>query len=414
MENRTEKAEPKPGKRGAVFILVFLSHAMNHVQSGVLHIFYPIYRQEFDVGYLGLGFLSTMNQLVASLLQISYGFLARFIGRGVLLGVGNIIVGLGGIGIGFARSYAQLVTWVALRSIGASAQHPVGAATLASFFLDQRAKVLGFHQSAGNVGGWIAPVAGSALLLIGVSWRKIIWLIAIANTLMGLAYFCFRDLVVPAKARAGKAGGKGGRAMAGLAEYRAVMRNRNILFLTLAMLAGAAGRGTNILGTYLTTYLVDAYGLDASRAGFFYSAMMVGGIIGPGVVGWLADRISHKFICQFTLAASAVFNFTVIYYPRADWLLAAHLILAGVFIWARGPLIETLFTEATDESSLDTLLSIYYTVAFVSGPGWTLITGLIIDRFGTTPAFALMAVSYLLGMVFLAFVRFGTPAPDRQ
>ncbi|MDP2647438.1 MAG: hypothetical protein Q8P24_21115, partial [Desulfobacterales bacterium] len=91
-----------------------------------------------------------------------------------------------------------------------------------------------------------------------------------------------------------------------------------------------------------------------------------------------------------------------------------HLILAGVFIWARGPLIETLITEATDEYSLDTLLSIYYTVAFVSGPGWTLITGLIIDRFGMTPAFALMAASYLLGMVFLAFVRFETPAPERQ
>ena len=379
---------------------------MNHVQSGVLNIFYPLFREEFGIGYLGLGFITTMNQLVSSLLQITHGFSARFVGRGLLLGVGNIIVGLGGIGVGFSQGYSQLLAWVGIRAVGASAQHPVGAATLASYFPKQRARVLGLHQSAGNVGGWVAPVLASSLLLIGIPWRKIMWIIALASIAMGVAYFAFRELVVPAGGGQGSGGGKRGRAKAGFADYWSAMRNRNILFLTLAMISGAAGRGTKVLSTYLTTYLVDTYHMDASGAGFFFSAMMIGGIIGPVAVGWLADKISHKSICQLTLLAAAVFNFTVVFYPSANWLLVTHLILSGVFMWARGPLIETLFTEATDKASLDTLLSIYYTVAFVSGPTWTLITGWVIDKFGVTPAFAIMAGSYLLGMFFLAFVKF--------
>lgn len=380
---------------------------MNHVQSGVLTVFYPIFREEFGIGYLGIGFLSTLTQLISSLLQVIYGFLARFVGRGVLLGLGNIIVSLGGFGLGFTGGYSHLVTWVSIRSVGASAQHPVGAATLASHFPKQRARVLGFHQSAGNVGGWVAPIIASFLLLF-IGWRQIFWIIAIPSFLMGLTYFFFKDLVVPAKVPVAE-GGKKGRALAGLADYKAAMSNRNILFLSLAMVAGAAGRGTNVLSTYLTTYLVDTYNMDVSRAGFFFSAMMFGGIVGPVAVGWLADRMSRKYIAQFTLLAAAVFNFSVIFYPSANWFLVAHLAMAGVFIWARGPLIETLFTQATDKASLDTLLSIYYTVTFVSGPIWTLVTGVVIDKFGLFPAFIVMAASYLLGMFFLAFVKFDEP-----
>jgi predicted MFS family arabinose efflux permease len=242
---------------------------------------------------------------------------------------------------------------------------------------------------------------------MGIAWRQIVWVISIASILMGLGYFAFRDLIVPVGAGESSGGGKRSRAKAGLADYWLAMKNRNILFLTLAMMAGAAGRGTNVLSTYLTTYLVDTYNMDASRAGFFFSAMMIGGIVGPVAVGWLADKISHKSICQLTLLAAAIFNFTVIFYPSANGFLVTHLILSGVFIWARGPLVETLFIEATDKASLDTLLSIYYAVAFVSGPAWTLVTGVVIDKFGAIPAFAIMAASYLLGMFFLAFVKFG-------
>ncbi|MBI4331671.1 MAG: MFS transporter [Chloroflexi bacterium] len=387
-----------------------LSHAMNHLQTGALQVFYPIFREEFGIGYVGIGFIATVSQLVSSALQVIYGFLARFVGRGVLLGIGNIVIAVGTFGLGLSMSYSTLLVWVAARSVGASAQHPVGAATLASYYTTNRARVLGLHQSTGNIGGWLAPIL-AAFLLLFLGWRQIFWIITIPSLFMGLAYFGFREMMVPAANSQSPVKHGRGRASVGLADYGIVLKNRNILFLTLAMLAGAAGRGTNVLSTYLNTYLVDTYQMDVSRAGLFLAAMTFGGIVGPIGVGWLADRISHKLITQLTLLAAAIFNFTVVFYPEANWFLVGHLVIAGIFMWARGPLIETLFTTATDKATLDTLLSIYYAVAFISAPLWTLLTGFVIDRFGPTPAFAIMSTSYLLGMVFLAFVKFQPKRP---
>ncbi len=397
----------KGPRKNAILALVSLSHATNHLQSGSLHVFYPLFMNEFGIGYTAIGFLTAANTLVASLLQVTYGFLARFAGRGVLLGIGNIICGLGVLGMGFSKGYSQLLAWLMGRAVGASAQHPVGAATLASLYSEKRARILGFHTSAGNVGAWIAPILASSLLLV-IGWRQILRIVAVPSLLMGLAYFAFREMM--ASATGGVSGGqRRSRARAGLTDYSIALKNRNILLLSLAMLAGAAGRGTNVLSVYLTVYLVDTFQMEASQAGFFYSAMMFGGIVGPIGAGWLADRLSRKFVSQFTLFAAAVFTFTVILYPNAGWALATHLILAGAFIWARAPLIETLFTQATDKATLDTLLSIYYTVAFVSGPIWTMLAGVVIDRFGFPPGFALMATCYLIGMLCLVFVRFGPP-----
>lgn len=397
--------EVKEARKGAILTLVSLSHAMNHFQVGSLQVFYPLFRDEFGIGYFGIGFISTINGLVTGVLQMSYGLLVRFVGRGILLGAGNIIIALASLGMGFSRGYSSLLVWIATRSAGASPQHPVGAATLVSHYETKRARVLGFHQSVGNVGGWAAPILASSLLLF-LEWRQILWIIAIPSFLMGLAYFGFRELMVPGGAAPGAVRPGRSRAFAGLSDYRIIVRNRNILFLALAMLAGAAGRGASVLGTYLNTYLVDTYQMEAARAGFFLAAMTFGGIVGPVAVGWLADRLSHKFIAQFTLLAAAILNFTIIFHPSANWFLLTHLAVAGVFMWARGPLIETMFTQASDKASLDTLLSIYYAVAFVSGPLWTLSTGIVIDKFGATPAFALISTSYLLGMFFLAFVKF--------
>lgn len=396
--------ESKAVRKGAILTLVCLSHVTNHIQTGVFNVMYPLLRQEFGFGYLGIGLLETVYQSVGSLLQITYGFLTRFVGRGILLGVGNIVAALGLLGLGFSKGYPHLMVSAGIRAIGSSAQHPVGAATLASQFENKRAQVLGLHQSTGNIGSWIAPILTSSLLLF-LRWRQILWIVAVVCILMGIAYFAFRELMVPAISQ-GSGGQQRSRARAGLTDYRAVLKDRNMIFLILAILAGAAGRGTNVLSTYLTTYLVDRYQIEVPQAGIFFAAMMSGAIVGPVAMGWLADKFSHKLIAQFSLVAAAIFTFTIIFHSSANWILAAHLMLAGVFMYARGSLLETLFTRAIDKVDLDTLLSIYYGVAFVSGPMWTMVAGVTIDRFGFTPAFAIMAASYLIGTLFLAFVRF--------
>lgn len=394
-------AQPAPRTRkGIVLALVCLSHGTNHIQTGVLNVMYPLLRQEFGFGYMGIGLLETVHQTVGSFLHLTYGFLSRFAGRGLLLGLGNIVASTGVIVTGFSTAYPHLMAGASIRSIGSSAQHPVGAAALAHHFEDNRARILGFHQSTGNIGSLLAPILASTLLLV-TGWRQILWLVALPSLTMGFAYLLLRDSMKP------QAAGTTGRARAGLGDYRTVLKDRNMRFLALAMLAGAAGRGTNVLSTYLTTYLVDRYGIDVSRAGIFFAALMVGAIIGPVCVGWLADRWSHRLATQLSLVVAALLTFAIVLQPSASWLLGVHLALTGAFTYARGPLVETLFLKSTDKATLDVLLSFYYAVAFIAGPLWTMVAGVVIDRFGFTAALAMVSGSYLVAMALLSFVDFG-------
>ena len=109
----------------------------------------------------------------------------------------------------------------------------------------------------------------------------------------------------------------------------------------------------------------------------------------------------------FTLLMMSLLTFAIVFQPSAGWLLGLHLAVTGAFMYARGPLVETLFIRSTDKASLDVLLSFYYAIAFISGPLWTMLAGVVIDRLGFTPAFAMVGASYLLAILLLSFVKFG-------
>ncbi|MCH8974313.1 MAG: hypothetical protein IH869_04490, partial [Chloroflexi bacterium] len=53
----------------------------------------------------------------------------------------------------------------------------------------------------------------------------------------------------------------------------------------------------------------------------------------------------------------------------------------------------------------DAAFSIFYTIGFISAPFWALLTGMLMQLFGFTWAFSILAFSYLLGVVLLFWVK---------
>src|SRR5436309_2467931 len=71
------------------------SHAVNHFQNGMISVLYPAIMAELGFGYAQLGVLSASQSFLSNQTQALYGFLAPFAKRTRLLGVGNLIMGLG-------------------------------------------------------------------------------------------------------------------------------------------------------------------------------------------------------------------------------------------------------------------------------------------------------------------------------
>ena len=391
--------EPSQVQKSFILGLVCSSHTLNHIQSGVTSVLFPVMMKELGFGYLQLGILSAAHHFAAQGLQVIYGFLAAFMKRAVILGIGNTILGVSVLVHAFLGNYGQLLGARVFSSLGASAQNPMGSTILSGYFPKTRGRALMLHHTAGNVGSFLAPAIAASLLLF-MGWRQVFLILGVPSILMGLCSFLLRDRV-PSSARMGKKNA----ARAGLDAYRQCLKNRNIVFTCLIMMVGAAGRGTGFNVAYLVPYFMARFDLTASQAGFLLMVLEAAAVVGPLAVAWISDRVGRRaLVVQSTLLLSAVFTFWLAHQSSIGLLLFVNLILYGTFVQARGTLTQAMIGDFATDDIADAAFSLYYFIGFISGPFWTLLAGFVLDRYGFTPAFYLAGASYLAGMVLLALV----------
>jgi MFS family permease len=376
-------------------------HTLNHLQYSITSVLFPVMMKELDFGLLQLGFISALSSFVGQGLQVVYGFVAGFFKRTTLLGIGNVMVGLVAMLQSFVGSYPQLLAARVAIDVGSSPQHPLGSSVLSRYYSRARGWALTFHHSAGNLGSFLGPALASIALLY-VGWRTVFVLLAIPSIIMGLTLFMLAD-------RTGVAddsqGGKK-RMKANVNAYLQCLRNRNIVFTSLVLMVGAAGRGTGVNATYLVPFFMERFGVTASSGGLLLTIMQGAGLLGPLAIAWFSDRIGKRtLVTQGALLLSALMTFWLVQHGSVGPLFYLNLILYGAFVQARGALTQTMIGDFATAEITDAAFSVYYFVGFISGPIWTLIIGYVMENYGFTPAFYVAATTYLLGMLLLLFVR---------
>ncbi|MBM2836910.1 MAG: hypothetical protein HW409_1099 [candidate division NC10 bacterium] len=400
------EAQVDSRQRAAVFGIVNLSHALNHANSGMMAVLYQPMSRELGFGPFEIGVLQTTSQIAAQGFQVLYGLMTQYVKRSVLLGVGNIVLGVFAALAALATNYWQVLLLRVASAAGSSPQHPVGSAILISYFQKAKGTVLTIHNTAGNVGSLIAPLF-AAYMLNQVGWRGVFLIVSIPSILMGLAYFFFRDVVRPS------GGDKKSKAAATLQEYRNVLRNRNVMLVSMIQMVGAAGRGTGIDVAFLVPFFLWTLSLPPEQlplAAGLLTVMQVGGLVGPLVVGYLFDRYNQKMILVTTLLLSFVSTVWLLAHHEVGPALIINLLLYGSMTYTRGSITQAMVADAAKPEELDTAFSLYFFIGFISGPLWTLITGALIaiykdTEWGYAPAFLVAACTYLAGILLVMLVR---------
>ena len=373
-------------------------HVLNHLQYSITSVIFPVMMTELGFGLVGLGFISALSSFVGQGLQVIYGFLSNFFKRTTMLAIGNAVVGVTAMSQYFVGSYPQLVAARVAIDAGSSPQHPLGSSILSRYFPKSRGWALTFHHSAGNLGSFLGPAAASFALLY-MSWRSAFVLFGALSLIMGLALFIVRD-------QASDAAGAKRRARTGFDAYLQCLKNRNIVFTSLVLMAGAAGRGTGVNMTYLVPFFMKQFGVSASGGGFILTLMQTGGLVGPMLIAWFSDRTGKRTATtQVTLLLSAVMTVLLVQHSGLTLLFYVNLILYGAFVQARGALTQTMIGDFATPELTDAAFSIYYFVGFISGPIWTLIIGYVMQHYGFTTAFYIAAATYIAGMLLLTFVK---------
>ena len=380
--------------------LVSSCHVLNHLQYSITSVIFPVMMTELGFGLVGLGFISALSSFVGQGLQVIYGFLASFFRRTTMLATGNIVVGLTAMAQYFIGSYPQLVAARVAIDAGSSPQHPLGSSILSRYYPQARGWALTFHHSAGNLGSFIGPAAAS-LALLYMGWRSAFVLFGALSLIMGLTLFWVRD-----HGSAAETSGARKRAQAGFDAYLQCLKNRNILFTSLVLMVGAAGRGTGVNMTYLVPFFMAQYGISASGGGLLLTVMQGAGLVGPLAIAWFSDRSGkRRGITQATLLLSALMTVWLVQHDSLSVLFYLNLILYGAFVQARGALTQTMIGDYATPELTDAAFSIYYFVGFISGPIWTMIIGYVMQHYGFAPAFYIAAGTYIAGMLLLTFVK---------
>jgi MFS family permease len=383
--------------------VISVCHTLNHLQYSITSVIFPVMMKELGFGLLQLGALSAISNFVGQGLQVIYGLFTGFFKRTQMLGAGNVIVGLSAMAQYFVGSYPQLLVGRIAIDAGSSPQHPLGASILSRFYPKARGWALTFHHSAGSFGTFIGPgLASIALLYMG--WRTAFVLFGFLSLIMGLALFMVREHASAANEI------KGGRGnfKANLDAYRVCLKNRNILFTSLVLMVGAAGRGTGINLTYLVPFFMERFDVTAPVGGLFLTVLQGAGLVGPLAIAWVSDRLGRRaIVTQITLLLSAVMTVWLAYQTSLGPLFYLNLILYGSVVEARGSLTQTMISDFARDDLTDAAFSIYYFVGCISGPIWTLIVGYVMQTYGFTQAFYVAAATYIAGMLLLTFVKEG-------
>jgi MFS family permease len=381
--------------------IVSTCHTLNHLQSSITSVIFPVMMAELGFGLLQLGFLSAVSGFVGQGLQVIYGFVTGFFKRTFVLGVGNVIVGISAMLQYFVGSYSQLLTARVAIDAGSSPQHPLGASILSRYYPKARGWALTFHHSAGNLGSFVGPGLASIALLY-MAWNTVFVLFGVLSLIMGMTLFLIQE---QAESR-DESAGRRKKLKANLRAYLLCLKNRNILFTSLVLMVGAAGRGTGVNTTYLVPFFMERFGVSAPVGGLLLTIIQGAGLVGPLAIAWLSDRLGKRaLVTQVTLLLSAVVTVWLVHHGGLSPLFYLNLILYGAVVQARGSLTQTMIGDFASEEVTDAAFSIYYFIGFMSGPIWTLIIGYVMEHHGFTPAFYVAAGTYIAGTILLLLVR---------
>jgi MFS family permease len=380
-----------------VLAMATLSHMTQHLYMGV-SVLYPSIMAALQLNYAELGLAVSVGAILAGVLQLLMSILSRYAPRRIILGFGNILYSISEFGTGLSQNFYHLFSANLIGGVGQAVQHPIGVSILSDKF--RKASVggaLGTFYGVAYLGNIIGPIFLAALATT-IGWRNSLFLFAIAPALIGI----YLIIYLRGEWSAGKT-------------FKQVSLRKDLLLsihvkgaipviMSQSLLAGGTGMGALVI--YTPLFLANQIHLSTLDVGIVFSIMMLGGVIGPMVIGKYSDKIGYiKAAIVCSLAASLL----VYLLPRhivSSPLMIFHLFLLGILGFPATSLLQAHLSTVAKASERDILLGLFFTIGYGLASVWSVVMGFVIQIYGSfKPAYEFMAFLVLIGTFPMIYVK---------
>ncbi|WP_341729557.1 MFS transporter [Brooklawnia sp.] len=408
-----------PGTSWLILLVTTLAILMTAIDGGILPAVLPAIVDEFGLTNAQAGMINSVFFAGTILGAIFFGWIADRIGSGyrrtwtwiIAMALGTLG---GALTFGFSGAFLSFLLLRIPMGISRGGSEPVNVALVGEWWpREYRGFAVGVHHTGFPLGQF--ATGALIALVLGVSgWREAFLVIPligipimIAQAVIGTkkhqqnVYDWIDDhgLTRPTQELSVRSPGD----MMG--PIKEVLKSRNallcmaLIFLFLWAESGAV--------TFLTVQLTQ-HGISLTQAALVSGASGLTGWIGQVGWGWASDRTGRKFALRFLVIGWAVM--ILLFIPLSSLTMAwVVLILWGLVRNAPFPVVYALLIDSLPRSA-GTAMGLMIGIALgVSGVFAAMVQGMVIDHFGFTAHYVMLAVICLLGLIPLAKIRETVP-----
>jgi MFS family permease len=259
------------------------------------------------------GLLSTAFFVSYALFSPVMGWFGDRLPRKHLLAAGVGVWSVATFWSGWVRSFPEMLAARSLLGIGEATYATIAPTLIADLFpRAQRNRALSVFYVAVPVGAALGYVTGGEVTALFNDWRYAFYVVGGPGLLVAFAALFLREPV-----RGASEEGTGDAALRHEAlplswsVYASVLRNWSYIYNTLgmAMMTFAVGG----LAFWAPKFLSKERGLGDRAATYMGVTVIIGGLVGTALGGWVADRLTgtirgaYFWLCGLTMFASAPF-----------------------------------------------------------------------------------------------------------
>lgn len=335
--------------------------------------------------------------LTTGLSQLPAGRIADHFGVRLMVLFGVTGVAVAGFFVGFADSFAMLVTFMVLSALMGAGYHPSSAAAISSSVPKEHlGRTLGVHLIGGTSSFWIVPLL-AAPIAGKWGWHMPYLVLTVPIAILGVVLYTLIGKHIRARASRQHQRADGDMSVT----QAKIDWGKLVPFIIITVFTGTMVQSVS---AYLSLYATDVLLVPDETAAMLMSITPAIGLFAAPLGGYLSDRFGSIRVILSVSYISAPLIYLLGISPNVT-ALAVLMIALGFISNTRMPTSESYISSNTPEHRRATVLGIYYFAGTGVSAPLAPIIGNLIERRGFHWTFGIAsAVTATIATICLLFM----------